>query len=895
MRQQKLTVGILAHVDAGKTTLAEGILYTTGTIRKMGRVDHKDAFLDTDNLEKERGITIFSKQAEVNWFGMPVTLLDTPGHVDFSAEMERALWVMDYAILVVNGSDGVQSHTATLWRLLEYYNIPVFLFINKMDQLGTDREQLLAQLKDKLSDACIDFSCSHGNRENTMPQNISPDATWHLPDHILEEIAMCKEDMMENYLENGTLETQAIRTAIKERMVFPCFFGSALKNTGVEAFLKSMAEYMEYPQYTEEFGARIYKITRDDNNQRLTHMKITGGSLKVKGMVKDEKVDQIRIYSGSSYSTVDQVNAGDTCAVTGLLETYCGQGIGIEKENELPILEPVLSYELLLPPGEDAYRAFLTLKVLEEEEPHLHMVWDEQLEEIHIRVMGEVEMEILKKRIWDIFHMEVEFSEGGVVYKETIASPVEGVGHFEPLKHYAEVHLLLEPLERGSGLVFDTKCSEDVLAKNWQRLILTHLKEKAHKGVLVGGEITDMKLTIIAGRAHIKHTEGGDFREATYRAIRQGLKKAESILLEPYYEFRLSVPTENVGRAMADIQKRAGEFGPPTLEGDMSVLSGRAPVSTMGDYGAVVLSYTRGMGRLFLRLAGYDKCHNMEEVLEKTTYDSEMDFANPTGSVFCAHGAGFVVDWQDVEAYMHVESPLKKAGNEPYSMQNEMETGHREHIHGTGKERFSDDIGEDEISEIMNRTFAANRKEKEHYKNPYKKKKAKIAAPRTLRAGSTVKKDKYLLVDGYNVVFAWEELKDLSQSRLDSARGRLLEILCNYQGYTDQTLIVVFDAYKVSGNPGEVTKYKNIYVVYTKEAETADMYIEKTVHKMGKDCDITVATSDRLEQMIIFGDGARYLSQDQFREEIESVNKQIREDMKAGESRKNFPFRDLLS
>ena len=867
MKSNKIVIGILAHVDAGKTTLAEGILYEGGSIRKMGRVDHQNAFLDNNEMERKRGITIFSKQAEVTIGEKQITLLDTPGHVDFSAEMERTLWVLDYAILVINGADGVQSHTATLWRLLQYYKIPVFLFVNKMDQPGTDRKQLLEELKERLDEKCCDF----GDLNSEV---------------ALEELAMCDEGLMEEYLQKGQIDRQSLKKAIRDRKVFPCYFGSALKSFGVKEFLEGIEEFTEYTDYKEEFGARVYKITRDENNNRLTHIKITGGSLKVKSLVKEEKADQLRVYSGGQYTLIPEAQAGMICALTGLENTRAGEGIGTKETVQLPILEPVLTYRIELPPDADVHQSLRCLRQLEEEEPHLQIVWDEQLNEIHAKVMGEVELEILKNILWERFRLEVQFGEGNIVYKETIAAPVEGVGHFEPLRHYAEVHILMEPLERGSGLQFETDCPEDELAKNWQRLILTHLTQKQHKGVLVGGEITDMKLTLVAGRAHIKHTEGGDFRQATYRAVRQGLKRAESVLLEPYYEFRLSVPNENIGRAMSDIQARYGTFDLPVTEGESSVLCGKAPVATMKDYGAVVLAYTKGNGKLFCTPAGYELCHNAEEVIEGKNYDSESDLENPTGSVFCSHGAGFVVGWQDVEQYMHIEK--RKLTNTKQTERQPLQRSERGGV--------SDYIAQEEIEEIFQRTYNANKGDKS-IKSPYKKQrrieKNGFGEARVYRAVDKEPKERYLLVDGYNIIFAWEELKELSKVRLDSAREKLMDILCNYQGYTKQTVILVFDAYKVKQNPGTITTYKNIHVVYTKEAETADQYIEKTVHKIGREYDVTVATSDLLEQMIIWGDGARYLSAKGLLEEIEETNGQIREELSKIPGEKYYPFENL--
>lgn len=843
MKNNQLVVGILAHVDAGKTTLAESILYLSGNIRKLGRVDHGDAFLDNYELERSRGITIFSKQAEIAWKEKKITLLDTPGHVDFSAEMERTLRVLDYAILVISGADGVQGHVQTLWKLLKRYEIPVFLFINKMDQDGTEKEVLLADIQKRLDEKCIDFS--EGQE----------------PDSFMENLAVCDEAMLEKYLEGETISQEEIREAIRKRKVFPCYFGSALKMQGVEEFLDGFEKLTVCPEYPEEFGARIYKISRDKQGNRLTHLKITGGSLKVKTSLKeDEKVDQIRIYSGTTYTTVQEIQAGSVCTITGLNSTYCGEGLGVEEASTPPVLEPVLTYQILLPEGSDVHGMFVKLKQLEEEEPELHIVWNEHANEIHAQVMGQVQIEILKSIILERFQMEVEFGTGSIVYKETIEDTVEGAGHYEPLRHYAEVRLLLEPGKRGSGLVFDTDCSEDVLDKNWQRLVLTHLMEKKHKGVLTGSEITDMKITLINGRAHLKHTEGGDFRQSTYRAVRQGLKRAKSVLLEPVYEYQLEVPSEMVGRAMSDLQRMQGTFSGPEIDGDMAVLRGTAPVVTMRDYQTEVIAYSKGYGRIFMSLKGYEPCHNAEEVIAAIGYDSESDLDNPTGSVFCSHGAGFVVNWDQVEDYMHTESRAKQQK--------------REQI--VSSYVAPPVIDEDELKEIFERTYGPMKRERYSYDST-----------RTVYAESKpikhhVKKqddvEEYLLVDGYNIIFAWEDLKELSKMNIEGARGKLMDVLCNYQGYKKNTVILVFDGYKVQGNPGEVIKYHNIYVVYTKEAETADQYIEKTVQQIAKKHRVTVATSDALEQMIIIGQGAHRISARDLLEEIKITNQQIREE-----------------
>ncbi|MGI6069476.1 MAG: NYN domain-containing protein [Blautia sp.] len=878
---KKLVVGILAHVDAGKTTLSEAVLYVSGSIRKLGRVDNRDAFLDTYELERSRGITIFSKQAQLALGDTKVTLLDTPGHVDFSAEMERTLQVLDYAILVISGADGVQGHTMTLWRLLARYQIPVFLFINKMDQEGTDREKLLGDLKQRLHEGCVDFD-PQGDR----------DVFW-------ENLAVCDEAVLERYLEEGEVSEEDVIGLIRERKAFPCYFGSALKLDGIQEFLDGVCRYTQTPSYPEEFGAKVFKIARDDQGNRLTYMKITGGTLKVKMPLSnrkmeeeqtediwEEKADQIRIYSGAKYDTVTEAPAGSICAVTGLSRTYPGEGLGIDCQSDLPILEPVLTYEIQLPPGCDAHVMLQKLKELEEEEPQLHIVWNEALGEIHAQVMGEVQIEILKSLIARRFGVAVEFGAGNIVYKETIAASVEGVGHFEPLRHYAEVHLLLEPGERGSGMQYYTACSEDVLDRNWQRLILTHLEEREHIGVLTGSPITDVRITLLAGRAHLKHTEGGDFRQATYRAVRQGLKKARSILLEPYYEYRLEVPAENVGRALSDIQKMHGTFGQPQMEGETAVLTGTAPVAQMRDYQMEVVSYTRGMGRLFCSLKGYEPCADQEAVVAYVGYDSERDLENPTGSVFCDHGAGFVVSWDKVEEYMHLD-PQVDLEPEEFLEEKQNPSGGKSFVQES-KERWS---SEKELEEIFARTYGPVKRFQEP---PARKVTAASADARPYRPQKKAEPKEYLLVDGYNIIFAWEELKELAQVNIDGARTKLMDILCNYQGYKKCTLILVFDAYKLENYPGEVVKYHNIYVVYTKEAETADQYIEKAVHEIGRKYHVTVATSDGLEQVIILGQGGHLLSAKEFKEEIRLVQEQIREEAGGNHSpRGNYLFDNL--
>lgn len=892
---KKLVIGILAHVDAGKTTLSEELLYLCGEIRKIGRVDHGDAFLDTYELEKERGITIFSKQALLKTENMEVTLLDTPGHVDFSAEMERTLQVLDYAILVINGMDGVQSHTMTLWRLLERYQIPTFLFVNKMDQQGTDHDALLNDLKQHLHENCVDF----GRTQDTDY------GMYELTPEQLENIAVCEEDLLETYLETDIVEDRDIVRLIIQRKIFPCYFGSALKEKGVKDFWNGVQKYTAEPKRPTEFGAKVFKIARDEQGNRLTYMKITGGSLKVKTLLSsnsngqslpgrkaeeaawEEKADQIRLYSGAKYELTSEAEAGTVCAVTGLTRTYPGEGLGIEQESELPILEPVLNYQIILPDDCDPHQMLQKLRQLEEEEPQLHILWDSQFSEIHAQLMGEVQIEILKKLIWDRFHVAVEFGAGSIVYKETVAEPVEGVGHFEPLRHYAEVHLLIEPGEPGSGCQFFTACSEDVLARNWQRLILTHLEEKEHIGVLTGSPLTDVQITILTGRAHAKHTEGGDFRQATYRAVRQGLRKARNILLEPYYEFRLEVPAEMIGRAMADVQKMQGTFDAPEVEGETAILKGTAAVAQMRDYQKEVVSYTHGTGKLFCSLKGYAPCKNQDEVVQNIGYDPEADLENPTGSVFCAHGAGFVVPWDQVEAYMHLQSGVDMDELDSESWYEDVESAQNPgtavdnaNISGNisgknGKFSYSGSYEEEEeLQAIFERTFGPMKRDR----TAFQKKTVHSSTPATRYRAGKPRQEEYLLVDGYNIIFSWEELNELAKENIHAACDKLMDILSNYQGYRKCTLILVFDAYKVEGHVEEIITYHNIYVVYTKEAETADQYIEKTVHRIGRQYQVTVATSDGLEQVIIMGQGAHRISARGLKKEIEDTEKTAREE-----------------
>ena len=880
---KQLTLGILAHVDAGKTTLSEALLFTAGAIRKAGRVDKKDAFLDNYELERERGITIFSKQAVFSYDDLRITLLDTPGHVDFSTEMERTLQVLDAAVLLISAADGVQSHTRTLWKLLESYQVPVFLFVNKMDQPGAEKEKILAGIQNQLSGNCVDFTPLVGTAA-TESKGAALEADMQ---EAMEAVAICDEELLNSFLTDGRISQEQFREKIAERKVFPCLFGSALRLQGIEALLSAIEAYAPEKTYPEAFGARVFKVTRDSQGSRLTHMKITGGTLKAKMELtcaedKTEKVNQIRIYSGERFEAVNEAAAGSVCAVTGLLGTMAGQGLGMEKNLESPFLTPVLSYCLLLPEGTDPMAVMPKLKELEEEDPALSFTWEEELKEIHVHVMGEVQMEILKVLIRERFGLEIAFGKGRIVYKETIADTVEGVGHFEPLRHYAEVHLLLEPGEPGSGLQFEADCSEDILARNWQRLILTHLEEKQHRGVLTGSVITDMKITLVSGRAHQKHTEGGDFRKATYRAVRQGLMEAMSVLLEPYYEFRLEIPEEMTGRAMTDMEKLFADFTLTERAEGRCVLTGCAPVETMRDYQKEVYAYTRGQGSLTVRLKGYMPCHNADEVIEERHYDPEADLRNPAGSVFCSHGAGFVVPWNQVKEYMHVESCFagdrkaieESAFQEELEKRKEAARKREENRSASGGEYF---LGTDEIDAILQQATGAGRgleKKKEGWQRQSRSTETRQAMTRVYQGQP--KKEEYLLVDGYNVIFAWEELSALSKVTLDGARGRLLDILCDYQAMKGCRLIVVFDAYRLKGHPEEAYAYHNIYVVYTKEAETADRYIERFAHDNSKKYQITVATSDGLEQIIIRGEGCRLLSSRDLQADVERQKEQTR-------------------
>lgn len=913
-----VNIGILAHVDAGKTTLAENFLYKSGAIRKAGRVDHGDSFLDYDGLEKSRGITIFSRSATLVWNNVRMTLLDTPGHADFSAEMERSLSVLDYAILVIDGSDGVAGDVPTLVQLLARYEVPTFFFVNKMDRAGTDSRQVYAELREKLSDHIVDFT---GLRVGESTQGgilLGNEAS-------LEAVACTSDALTEEYLETGALPAESVALAIAERSLFPCFFGAALKDEGVDELLDGLATYTLQPQFPEEFGARVYKIERDASGMRLTHLLVTGGVLRVKTLLSgrdrtgeawEEKADSLRIYQGATYQAVDEVCAGEVCAVTGLSKTYAGEGLGALEETLLPSLEPVLTYQLQLPEGVDPVTVLPKLRSLEEELPELHLVWRPETREIHVCVMGQVQMEVLTHLLQERFGLKVAFDAGSIVYKETLAAPVEGVGHFEPLRHYAEVHLLLEPGEPGSGLQFATACSEDVLDKNWQRLVLTHLKEKVQPGVLTGAEVTDLRIVLLTGRAHAKHTEGGDFRQATYRAVRNGLKKGQSILLEPWYRFRLELPTEHLGRAMTDISRMCGKVDAPNSLGEMSVLTGTCPVATMRDYAGEVAAYSSGRGRLSCAFAGYEPCHNAEEVIQAAAYDAEADIEHPTGSVFCAHGAGFVVPWDQVEDYAHLpmvwrpENSEEKDGREDGAGSGMIggaaaeakRAGNAQGQSQTGSRSAERIITQEEIEAIFRQTYGKKAVDEKRFRRYHAgevgtsvRSNQGGSSPESREATRTWKEahgmgpatesaQDILLVDGYNIIFAWEELKELAKENLDSARWKLMDVMSNYQGYRGCELILVFDAYRVKGNPGSVMRYHNITVIYTKEAQTADQYIEKTVHELkqsGQSQDVStkgpyriqVATSDGLEQLIIWGNGALRMSARELLLAVENAGK----------------------
>lgn len=854
-----LVIGMLAHVDAGKTTLSEALLYSTGTIRTLGRVDTKNAFLDTDSMERARGITIFSKQARFSLPHASVTLLDTPGHVDFSAEMERTLQVLDYAILVISGADGVQGHTKTLWHLLKHYRIPTFLFVNKMDQQGTNKQALLEQLHNLLSDSIVDFSV-----------NSAIDT---------EAVALTDETLLNKHLAGEELTVDDIATVIAERKLFPCFFGSALRMKGIEELLHGLDTYMKPKNYPEEFGAKIYKITRDSQGNRLSHLKITGGTLAARMSITDtEKINQIRLYSGDKFTTANEMSAGEVCAVTGLDSTYAGQSLGIDIPANIPLLEPVMTYKLLILDGTDPLLSIPKLRLLEEEDPKLHVVWNEFLKEIHLQVMGAVQIEILKTVIADRFKIDVDFGAGNIVYKETITNAVEGVGHFEPLRHYAEVHLILEPGEPGTGIICKLDCEGSGLDRNWQRLILTHLKERTHRGVLTGSPLTDVVISLVGGRAHQKHTEGGDFRQATYRAVRQGLMQADSVLLEPYYSFTLELPQSAVGRAMTDLERMHAEFElkEADMDADFAVISGSAPVSSFTDYQSEFIAYTKGHGKLYLGQGGYKPCHNAEEVIVSMGYDPERDTRNPSSSVFCSHGSGDIVPWNEVFNYMHIESILeartKGITGETVS------SGQTAHNTVSALDAA---LGTEEIDAILRRSSFANSntKETKHYR-PFAKTRSYDAAAPGYKGKETVQNSgtSYLLVDGYNIIFSWNELKELAAVNLDAARTKLLDSMCNYQAMKKCELIVVFDAYRVQNHATEFLDHHNIHVVYTKEAETADTYIERFAHEHGKKHYVLVATSDRLEQVIITGQGCHMVSASEFEQEVKTLEDMIREE-----------------
>lgn len=845
INSKKLTIGILAHVDAGKTTLSEGILYHQGIIRSVGRVDHGDAFLDTYKLERERGITIFSKQAVFPLGEYEITLLDTPGHMDFSAEMERTLQVLDYGILIINGADGVTGYVKTLWSLLERYHVPVFIFINKLDQTGVEVTKVVESLQETLN-------------ENILMQNMTKE-------DLYEKMALSDELALEEVLETGELCASTVARLVRERKIYPCYGGSALKQEGIDVFLEGIRSLVQPKEYDGGFRARVFKISRDDNGQRLTHMKITGGTLAVKSLIGEEKVNQIRLYNGTKYTLTDIAEAGDICAVTGLDQTYIGQGIGFEDEGKKPFLDTVLNYQVILQDGQDPYKAYEKLYQLSEEIPELHVVWKPAKQEIQIQLMGEVQAEIIQSITSDRFGIKITFGTPTILYRETIENIVEGVGHFEPLRHYAEVHLIMEPLPSGSGIIFDSCCKEDDLDRNWQRLIMGHLSERKHPGVLTGSPITDMKITLAAGKAHLKHTEGGDFRQATYRAVRQGLRKAKSRLLEPYYSFRLELPIDSVGRAMSDIQQMSGTCKPHETIGTTTVLTGEAPVSTMNGYHRDVISYTKGQGRLYTVFKGYLPCHNQDEIIAEYGYNADSDVDNPTGSVFCSHGAGTYIPWNEVEKYMHIPGCLKETKEHTATFSRANTTTSRQYT-------------DEELMAVFQQTYGVSKREQNRFKKP-----AKVvhgenyfsSGPRVKSALNNSKAEEILLVDGYNIIFAWEELKEMSKLNLESARDMLVDILRNYQGYTGKRIVVIFDAYKQPGNIGHRESWNDLEVVFTKENETADQYIEKFVLENVKKFRITVATSDGLEQLLIFGQGALRMPARELQQRIIETNKEI--------------------
>ena len=850
---KKVTVGITAHVDSGKTTLAEAMLYKTGAIRKLGRVDNGNSTLDTNSIERERGITIFSAQAELSTGNTHFTLLDTPGHVDFSAETERTMCVLDYAILVISGTDGVQSHTTTLWKLLRKYEVPTFIFVNKMDLIGAEKSSIIKNLSSRLSGNCVDFT---GN-----------------DDVIAESCSMCCEEFMEHFITHGTIENDLITKAIAERRIFPCFFGSALKMDGIDEFISGLDRFTREYESRPNFSAQVYKISYDPKGSRLTHLKVLGGQLKMReeltyndadGNEISGKISSIRFYSGEKFRTADYAEAGEVCAVTGLVGTFAGQGLGCAENSQKASLEPVMTYKIVLPDQKNIYEAIKELRLLEDEDPQLHILWNEQSREIHIQLMGAVQLEVLSKIIEKKFGYSVSFSDGAVTYKETIRNAVEGVGHYEPLRHYAEAHILLEPLPTGSGLQFAADCSEDKLDKNWQRLILTHLTEKTHLGVLTGSPITDIKLTLVAGKAHLKHTEGGDFRQATYRAIRQGLRNAESVLLEPYYNYEIEVPTENVGRVISDLQHMSADFDTPENIGEMSIIRGCAPVSEINDYQTDIIAFTHGKGKISFNIAGYRECHNAEAIINLIGYNCDSDVENSADSIFCSHGAGYIVKWNEVYDHMHLPLTINEE-------QQEEESSEQKRAKAA---RFMEKaVSDEELMEIFERTYGKINRDPVR---AFKKTKAVSIENKKVRLPKYEGPD-YLLVDGYNIIFAWEDLKKIADDNLDAARGELINRMCNYQGYDGSELILVFDAYRVKGKHREVEKYCNINIVYTKESETADSYIERVTHELSKNHRVRVATSDGIEQMIILGNGAMRISATEFRKRYEAAERSIRE------------------
>ena len=876
MSNKNVVLGILAHVDAGKTTLSEAVLYKTGVIRSLGRVDHKTAFLDNNVVEQDRGITVFSKEARFSIGEKSVVLLDTPGHADFSTEAERTLQVLDYAILIISGADGVQGHTLTLWKLLQAYGIPTFIFVNKMDQPGTERALIMAQLSKELGSGFVEF-------KDAKPVD-------------LEEMAMCSEDMMEEFLDTESIAHEKMVDAISERKAFPVCFGSALKIEGVDELLKTVEDYSDLAEYSKDFSAKVYKITRDKQGNRQTHLKIIGGNLKNKMVIKgdgwEEKVEQIRLYNGKTFESVQSVQAGMICTVLGLSQTYAGQTLGKDTQGiQSPIISPALTYQLILPQGVDSAVAMQKFRQLEEEDPSLNIIWNERLQEIHVQVMGRLELEILQHIIKDRFDMEVSFGNGSVIYKETIEAPVIGIGHFEPLRHYAEVHLLLEPLPRGAGIVTDAMVSEDRLAKNWQRLIMGHLSEKEHIGVLTGSPICDIKMTIIAGKAHLKHTEGGDFRQATYRAIRQGLMKAKTVLLEPIYSFRAEVPNENVGRVLADMQRLGANCGLPEMKDqEFSIVEGTGPVATLQDYQQEVLAYTKGKGRFTVNFAGYDRCHNADEVVTKMGYDPEADIHNLTGSVFCKGGSGEYIPWDQVDEMAHVESGYDlSAEGKLERVVTEVVPRVSTHTSASNKE----------LEEIFRRTYGESKRDEQLRREHLSKRSRGMGKPPETPLPQLIKTDKkkldeYIIVDGYNVIFAWDEMRELAEKNIDSAREAFIEILENYQSYKKVGMVVVFDGYKVSGNTGTKLKYGNLGVVYTKEAETADRFIEKTAFEMGRKFDIKVVTSDRPVQMAALGDGAMRMSAREFFAEVVNTSEEIRAKLSKQKTSKNRPFEKIF-